>query len=184
MPAEDGRSSAGHVHPSGSSACSCCLPQLQLATRRIDRELSRRGFIAGMGASLATLASLGLARPAGAQGAPSGPTPPILFRNFLLFDGTSAALRGGLHLLVEGNRIKLIATGELTPPDGVRVIDCGGRVMMPGLIDAHWHTMFAALPVPALFSVDVGYIFLAASAEAERTLMRGFTTVRDLGGPS
>jgi imidazolonepropionase-like amidohydrolase len=64
------------------------------------------------------------------------------------------------------------------------MIDCGGRVMMPGLIDAHWHTIFAALPVPALFSADIGYIFLAASAEAERTLMRGFTTVRDLGGPS
>jgi imidazolonepropionase-like amidohydrolase len=55
---------------------------------------------------------------------------------------------------------------------------------MPGLIDAHWHSIFAALPVAALFAADIGYIFLAASAEAERTLMRGFTTVRDLGGPS
>ena len=64
------------------------------------------------------------------------------------------------------------------------MIDCGGRVIMPGLIDAHWHTIFAALPLNALLSADIGYIFLAASAEAERTLMRGFTTVRDLGGPS
>ncbi|HEX3502682.1 MAG TPA: amidohydrolase family protein [Xanthobacteraceae bacterium] len=56
--------------------------------------------------------------------------------------------------------------------------------MIPGLIDAHWHSIFAALQVSALFSADIGYIFLAASAEAERTLMRGFTTVRDLGGPS
>ena len=64
------------------------------------------------------------------------------------------------------------------------MIDCGGRVLMPGLIDAHWHTIFAALPISALLSADIGYIFLAASAEAERTLMRGFTTVRDLGGPS
>jgi imidazolonepropionase-like amidohydrolase len=106
------------------------------------------------------------------------------FENFQLFDGKSNDLRGGLRLLVEGNRITSIATGDLTPPEGARVIDCGGRVMMPGLIDAHWHTMFAALPVAALFSADIGYIFLAASAEAERTLMRGFTTVRDLGGPS
>ena len=184
MPAEGGRRSADHVHSPNSSACPCCLPQLQFAARRIGRELSRRGFIAGMGASLASLASLGLVRPAGAQAAPSGPTPPIMFRNFLLFDGTSNALRGGLRLLVEGNRIKLIATGDLTPPEGAKVIDCSGRVMMPGLIDAHWHAMFAALPVPALFSADIGYVFLAASAEAERTLMRGFTTVRDLGGPS
>jgi imidazolonepropionase-like amidohydrolase len=64
------------------------------------------------------------------------------------------------------------------------MIDCGGRVMMPGLIDAHWHTIFAALSINTLFSADIGYIFHAASAEADRTLMRGFTTVRDLGGPS
>jgi len=55
---------------------------------------------------------------------------------------------------------------------------------MPGLIDAHWHTIFAGLPIPALMTADIGYILLAASAEAERTLMRGFTTVRDLGGPA
>ncbi len=107
-----------------------------------------------------------------------------MFANFLLFDGNSTALRGWLRLLVEGNRIKQMLSGDLNPPDGAQVIDCGGRVLMPGLIDAHWHTIFAALPVSVLFSADIGYIFLAASAEAERTLMRGFTTVRDLGGPS
>ena len=131
--------STDHVDPPGSPACRCCLPQLQFAARRIGREMSRRGFIAGMGASLTLLASLGLARPVRAQAASSGSTPPILFQNYLLFDGTSTVLRGGLRLLVEGNRIKLIATGELTAPEGARVIDCGGRVMMPGLIDAHWH---------------------------------------------
>jgi len=102
----------------------------------------------------------------------------------MLFDGRSEGLRGGLRLLVEGNRIKSIANSDLAPPEGAQMIDCGGRTMMPGLIDAHWHTIFAALPVPALLSADIGYVFLAASAEAERTLMRGFTTVRDVGGPS
>ncbi len=143
--------------------------------------MSRRGFIAGVGASLT---SLGLVQPVGAQAAPPGPTPPIVFGNFLLFDGKSKDLRGGLRLIIEGNRIKRIAIGEMTPPEGARMIDCGGRVIMPGLIDAHWHTIFAALPLNALLSADIGYIFLAASAQAERTLMRGFTTVRDLGGPS
>jgi len=108
----------------------------------------------------------------------------MVFGNVLVFDGKSTALRGGLSLLVEGNRIKQIATGDPAPPDGARLIDCGGRVLMPGLIDAHWHAIFAALPISALLSADIGYIFLAASAQAERTLMRGFTTVRDLGGPS
>lgn len=175
------RASPDKAALSSRSACLCCRPELQSAARRINWELSRRGFIAGVGASLA---SLGFVRPAGAQAVPPGPTPPVMFQNFLLFDGKSNALRGGLRLFIEGNRIKRIAGGEITPPEGARVIDCGGRVIMPGLIDAHWHTIFAALPLNALLSADIGYIFLAASAQAERTLMRGFTTVRDLGGPS
>ncbi len=175
------RTPADHVDASASPTCLCCHARLRAATDRINRDLSRRGFIAGMGASLT---SLGLVRSAGAQAAPPGPTPPIVFANFLLFDGKSNALRGGLRLLIEGNRIKRIAAGETTPPEGARMIDCGGRVIMPGLIDAHWHTVFAALSINELFSADIGYIFLAASAEAERTLMRGFTTVRDLGGPA
>jgi len=164
-----------------SPACPCCHPQLRSAAHRIDQALSRRGFIAGAGTSLV---SLGLFGPVTARAAVSRPTPPIVFTNFLLFDGRSEALREGLRLLIEGNSIKQIVSGDLAPPDGAQVIDCGGRVILPGLIDAHWHSIFAALPVPALFSADIGYIFLAASAEAERTLMRGFTTVRDLGGPS
>jgi imidazolonepropionase-like amidohydrolase len=160
--------------------CSCCGGELQSVTRRINADLSRRGFVAGMGASLA---ALGLPRAARAQGATT-PPPPIVLTNFLLFDGKSNALRGGLALLVEGGRIKAVATGSPAGPEGARTIDCGGRVVMPGLIDAHWHCIFAALPIPTLFAADIGYIFLAASAEAERTLMRGFTTVRDLGGPS
>ncbi len=168
--------------PGSATSCGCCQPQLQAAARRIDLGLSRRGFIAGAGASLA---SLGLTRPSAAQqAAAETPSPPVVFANFRLFDGSAKTLRDGLSLLVEGNRIKEIVSGTPNPPDGSRRIDCGGRVLMPGLIDAHWHTMFAALPVAALFSADIGYVFLAASAESERTLMRGFTTVRDLGGPA
>ena len=69
---------------------------------------------------------------------------------------------------VEGGRIKSVAGGSPAAPEGARTIDCGGRVVMPGLIDAHWHSVFAALPVSSLFAADVGYIFLAASAEAEQ----------------
>jgi len=163
--------------PSPSPGCSCCQPQLQSAARRINRDLSRRGFVVGAGASLA---SLGLFS---SRVRAAGPTPPVVFSDFMLFDGKSNALRGGLSLLVDGNRVKL-APGNPNPPDGAQLIRCGGRVIMPGLIDAHWHAMFAALPIQVLISADIGYIFLAASNEAERTLMRGFTTVRDLGGPS
>jgi imidazolonepropionase-like amidohydrolase len=173
-------SSGDPPQEAGSQGCSCCGSELQAVTRRINADLSRRGFVAGMGASLA---ALGLPPVARAQSA-STPTPPIVLTNFLLFDGKSSALRGGLALLVEGGRIKAVATGSPAGPEGARTIDCGGRVVMPGLIDAHWHCIFAALPISTLFAADIGYVFVAAAAEAERTLMRGFTTVRDLGGPS
>ena len=164
--------------PIPHTGCGCCNPEVRSVARRIDRELSRRGFIAGAGASLA---SLGFAPRAKAQAADA---PPVLFSNFLLFDGKSRALKGGLRLLVEGGRIKALASGDFSPPAGARLIDCGGRTLMPGLIDAHWHTIFAGLPIATLLNADIGYIMLAAADEAERTLMRGFTTVRDLGGPA
>jgi imidazolonepropionase-like amidohydrolase len=166
---------------SGHAGCHCHRPELHSLTRRIGADLSRRGVVAAMAASLALL---GLPKPIGAQPLPVQPARPILFTNFRLFDGTSGTLRDGLRVLVEGNLIKAVAGGNPAAPEGAQVIDCRGRVLMPGLIDAHWHSIFAALPLPALLSADIGYIYLAASAEAERTLMRGFTTVRDVGGPA
>jgi imidazolonepropionase-like amidohydrolase len=162
------------------TSCLCHRPEIQALMRRIGADLSRRGFVAGMTASAAVL---GLPRRVSAQPASAQPSRSILFTNFRLFDGKSGSLREGLRLLVEGNRIKDIVTGNPAAPDGAQMIDCGGNILMPGLIDAHWHALFAALPISTLLAGDVGYIHLAASAEAERTLMRGFTTVRDLGGP-
>jgi imidazolonepropionase-like amidohydrolase len=170
----------GDDHETSSvGSCACCRPLIQSVNRRINADLSRRGFVAGFGASLATLGFVPRA-----EAASETATPPIIFTNFRLFDGRSAPSRIGLRLLVEGERIKAIDSGEVGAPEGARIIDCGGRTVMPGLIDAHWHAIFAGLGVSSLLSGDIGYIFLAASAEAERTLMRGFTTVRDLGGPS
>ena len=160
--------------------CRCNGPELQAVTRRINADLSRRGFVAGMAAATA---SLGLPKQASAQSATAPASRPIVFKNFRLFDGTSRALRHGLWLLVGVTRIKAVADGKPAEPDGARVIDCGGRVVMPGLIDAHWHVLFAALPLPTLISGYIGTVYLAAGAEAKRTLLRGFTTVRDLGGP-
>lgn len=54
---------------------------------------------------------------------------------------------------------------------------------MPGLIDAHTHLMFATIPQQALLVSDIGFFNLAAGRGATDTLMRGFTSVRDLGGP-
>lgn len=170
--------------PSGDHlGCPCHSPELQAISRRIGADLSRREVVAGMAAAIS---SFGLPKfaAAEAESATVNPSRPVLFTNVKLFDGKSSALHEAIRVLVDGNRIKAVAEGNPPAPDGAQVIDCGGRVLMPGLIDAHWHSIFAALPLPTLMSADVGYIYLAASVEAERTLMRGFTTVRDLGGPA
>ncbi|MET0452625.1 MAG: amidohydrolase family protein [Mycobacterium sp.] len=106
------------------------------------------------------------------------------FRNVRIFDGHSDQLSAPSNVRVKGNRIERISTEPL-PADGTTtVIDGGGRTLMPGLIDNHWHTMFVR-PSPAeAMASDPGYVNLVAGAEAGDTLMRGFTTVRDLGGPS
>jgi imidazolonepropionase-like amidohydrolase len=64
------------------------------------------------------------------------------------------------------------------------LIDGGGRTLMPGLIDMHWHTLLVRPSHAELLTIDVGYLNLLAGAEATATLMRGFTTVRDMGGPA
>jgi len=107
-----------------------------------------------------------------------------LFENVRVFDGRSAALSAPSHVLVRGNIIERVSTTPI-PTDrraDTRIIDGGGRTLMPGLIDAHWHAALIRV-TPAQSLGDVGYSTLLAGDEATDTLMRGFTTVRDVGGP-
>src|SRR5690606_23440504 len=105
------------------------------------------------------------------------------FRNVRVFDGKSDALSGPMHVLVRGNLIETVSADAIAADDGVQVIEGDGRTLMPGLIDAHWHAMMAALPLTTMMIADVGDINFAAGHEAGNTLMRGFTSVRDLSGP-
>ncbi len=65
----------------------------------------------------------------------------------------------------------------------VNVIDGQGRTLMPGLTDCHWHTMQANTTNAKFLTNDLDYITLEAAIGAEKALMRGFTTLRDVGGP-
>jgi imidazolonepropionase-like amidohydrolase len=108
-----------------------------------------------------------------------------VFENVRIFDGTRPSLSAPSNVLVRGNIIEKISAGPI-PTDrraDTQIIAGGGRVLMPGLSDMHWHAMMAR-PTPAqILSSGVGYTTLLAGAEATATLMRGFTSVRDLGGP-
>jgi len=153
--------------------CLCHTP----AFARLNRHVSAKF------ASPALAASTFAAGSAGASAASPGRNGPVAFVNLRLFDGRSEALRSGLEVVVEGNLITSVAPAAAAAAVGARTIDCGGRVLMPGLIDAHWHAMFAAAPFNVLMTADVSYITLIAADEARRTLMRGFTSVRDMAGP-
>ena len=110
----------------------------------------------------------------------------IVFRGVRVFDGRNPALTESSDVVVRGDRIESLgpATERAPAESEVQVIEGGGRVLMPGLIDAHWHATFAAVTVQVAMSADPGYVHLVAGEEAERTLLRGFTTVRDAGGPA
>ena len=102
-----------------------------------------------------------------------------------IFDGKSAALSAPSDVLITGNIIERIYASPIAvdAKANVQVVSGDGRVLMPGLIDNHWHAMMVRV-TPAQALGDVGYNNLVASAEATDTLLRGFTTVRDVGGPA
>ena len=121
------------------------------------------------------------ARPAaGAAAAPSA----LLLRDVRVFDGVGPALSPRTDVLVRGNTIERIAPG-IDAPAGARVIDGAGRTLMPGLIDVHVHMTFGAMPMTQLMSPDLtpSLAEQAAAEQAEQMLLRGFTSVRDVGGP-
>lgn len=157
--------------------CACHTPAFARINERLSIGMSRRSVLRGIATTLAASAFGG--RMALAQ----EPDKPVVFTNVRIFDGQSSKLIEGVSLRVAGNKIEaLVPTGE--DHGDVEVIDCGGRVLMPGLIDAHWHSLMAAIPEMIALTADVPYIHLVAAREAEQTLMRGFTTIRDVGGPS
>jgi imidazolonepropionase-like amidohydrolase len=109
-----------------------------------------------------------------------------LFKNVRIFDGKAEKLSDTSNVMVRGNIIERISSDTIQSPAdaNVTVIDGGGRTLMPGLIDAHWHAMLIRPNPSQAIAGDVGYINIVAGAEATATLLRGFTTVRDVGGPT
>ena len=127
------------------------------------------------------------ASPGAASAATAAPEVAVtLFKNVRIFDGKAEKLTDPSNVMVRGNIIERVSSNTIQSPAdaNVTVIDGGGRTLMPGLIDAHVHAM-AIRPTPAqAIAGDVGYNNIAAGAEATDTLLRGFTTVRDVGGPA
>jgi len=106
-----------------------------------------------------------------------------LFVNARVFDGLTDRLSEPTNVLIEGNKIAKVSRTAIPASPSTTVIDASGKTLMPGLIDAHTHIMFSTLPQLAVLTGDIGFLNVAAVKAAEDMLMRGFTSVRDLGGP-
>ncbi|MDH2325572.1 amidohydrolase family protein [Cereibacter sp. SYSU M97828] len=148
--------------------------------RRIEADISRRQMMGGMAAVVGMFAGFGLAP---GQGRAQVPGRPILLTNLRLFDGADLSVQSGKEILIDGGRIAALPSAGQGPEDAER-IDCGGRTAIPGLIDCHWHATLVGVSQIAAMTQDIGFVHLMAGKEAGETLMRGFTTVRDVGGPA
>src|ERR1041384_2688231 len=101
-----------------------------------------------------------------------------------LIDGKANDVQTQMTLVVEGNKITSIEKGFSKPGKEDKLVDLSKKTVMPGLIDMHVHLESETnkdqnLQRFTLNDADVAY---RAAAFARKTLMAGFTTVRDLGG--
>ena len=106
----------------------------------------------------------------------------IVFEECRVFDGVSAEPRENATVVVEDGRIREVANGAVRAPANAERVACGGRTLMPGLIDAHFHALLVDLNIPALDDMPASLLYQHARHNLEGALRRGFTTVRDAGG--
>ncbi|MBI1776080.1 MAG: amidohydrolase family protein [Proteobacteria bacterium] len=105
----------------------------------------------------------------------------LIFENALLLDTREMVRREAMHVAIEGDRIREVSDRPIQA-GAARRVDVRGRTLMPGLIDAHFHTfgiylnMWRAEDAPLTFMTVIGLQRLSGALD------RGFTTLRDTGG--
>src|SRR5438309_9809877 len=104
-----------------------------------------------------------------------------LFRNFRMLDPERDELVGGCEILVEGETIREVSERPIRASDA-SAVDCGGRTLMPGLIDCHAHVVLSEVFIRQLENVPLTLMTARAVVALKAMIDRGFTTVRDTGG--
>jgi len=107
----------------------------------------------------------------------------ILINNVQIFNGKDERVQKG-NVLIVNNLISRISSAPIVTDKSANtvVIDGKGKFLMPGLIDAHAHMVMESIPLNLAMLSDIAYINLVAANAAEKQLLRGFTSARDMGG--
>ncbi|WP_419783181.1 amidohydrolase family protein [Maridesulfovibrio sp.] len=155
----------------------------------ITADNSRRGFLKTASAAAVAAGAVGFGLGLANNAHAASPTPPkeepkkhklLLIKNVNVFDGVNDKLLMGMGVLIKDNLIEEIGK-KFTVPKGTEIIDGGGRTLSPGFIDIHAHLQLNVGPYEFL-SAPMDYHGALALWEAKNTLMRGFTSMRDVGG--
>ncbi|HJR92783.1 MAG TPA: amidohydrolase family protein [Acidimicrobiia bacterium] len=106
----------------------------------------------------------------------------LVLSDVRLFDGTGGPIRDRVTVVVEEGRVAAVLNGAAGSHPGARVVDLGGRFLLPGLVDSHSHVAVEMPTVPEgaepLRPGVAGYL---AAESLRRALAMGITTVRDVG---
>lgn len=105
----------------------------------------------------------------------------LILKNAVIFDGESEQLIEGGSIVIENDRIREVTAGD-TLVDGANVIDVGGRFVMPGLLDIHFHAYSITFNMHVLDNMPMPTKVAHAARLLKGTLHRGYTTVRDPAG--
>ncbi len=107
--------------------------------------------------------------------------PSMLFENAAVLDTVAGEILEDHHVLVADGRITEVSDTPITTATA-EAVDLGGRVLMPGLCDAHVHVTVSTPDLALLRRWSPYYVTARATGILRAMLRRGFTTVRDAGG--
>jgi len=108
-------------------------------------------------------------------------TSSYLFTGGRVLDAEAGVLRDGLDVLVTDDTIAAVGAGLSVPPQTTEIA-LGGRTVMPGLIDCHVHVVAETLDLWSNMTAPASLSALRSARVMNEALLRGFTTLRDLGG--